>query len=216
MKEAVSKIVTAQRKAAVDFSKEKERILVAERCVLYDLDFNLEQRHHYEVVTTLLHEHRAALGLESEEALREVRQLSINFINGCMGTTLCIQYDPITVGAGIISLAREIYGLGPSLQLVCNLWELTYRDVSHVMFQVISIFDSEDRIEDYRGLRLSPPQDDKQHDAEHNNGNGADGGGDNGGDGGEVRKREDDGGEDESNGKRPRNAKIEEDGDASA
>ncbi|CAM9516903.1 unnamed protein product [Ascophyllum nodosum] len=93
------------------FKRLREKILIAERCVLHTLGFQLTVRHPYlavmELLKRLFAQGRGADGGNGvNKALnRQLNQVTTSFVNDSMLTTVCLQYDPTEIAAAVVYLS---------------------------------------------------------------------------------------------------------------
>ncbi|CBN74652.1 Cycline T [Ectocarpus siliculosus] len=99
------------------FKRLREKILIAERCVLHTLGFQLTVEHPYSVVMSLLKKlftmgKGADGGKGADKALnRQLSQAATSFVNDSLLTTLCLQYRPKQVAAAVVYLSYLYMGL---------------------------------------------------------------------------------------------------------
>jgi hypothetical protein len=85
----------------------KEQVLMAERAVLYTLDFNLHIEHPHATILSELGK-LDIMDPISNQDYRNIPQMAWNFINDSFRTIISLQYEPRTLAISAIYLANEI------------------------------------------------------------------------------------------------------------
>ncbi|GAX77418.1 hypothetical protein CEUSTIGMA_g4863.t1 [Chlamydomonas eustigma] len=85
----------------------KEQVLMAERAVLYALDFNLHIEHPHATILSELGK-LDIMDSSSNQDYRNIPQMAWNFINDSFRTIISLQYEPRILAISAIYLANEI------------------------------------------------------------------------------------------------------------
>ncbi|CAN0137058.1 unnamed protein product [Pylaiella littoralis] len=126
------------------FKRLREKILIAERCVLHTLGFQLTVEHPYCGVMSLLKKlftlgRGADGGKGADKALnRQLSQAATCFVNDSLVTTVCIQYRPSQVAAAVVYLSYLYMGL-PRVDTTLLETELTV--VADICDTILSLYD---------------------------------------------------------------------------
>ncbi|CAB1101714.1 unnamed protein product [Ectocarpus sp. CCAP 1310/34] len=126
------------------FKRLREKILIAERCVLHTLGFQLTVEHPYSVVMSLLKKlftmgKGADGGKGADKALnRQLSQAATSFVNDSLLTTLCLQYRPKQVAAAVVYLSYLYMGLP---RVDTTLLEADVTVVANICDIILSLYD---------------------------------------------------------------------------
>ncbi|CAN0509822.1 unnamed protein product, partial [Ectocarpus sp. 12 AP-2014] len=126
------------------FKRLREKILIAERCVLHTLGFQLTVEHPYSVVMSLLKKlftmgKGADGGKGADKALnRQLSQAATSFVNDSLLTTLCLQYRPKQVAAAVVYLSYLYMGLP---RVDTTLLEADVTVVADICDIILSLYD---------------------------------------------------------------------------
>ncbi|CAM9869163.1 unnamed protein product, partial [Ectocarpus sp. 4 AP-2014] len=126
------------------FKRLREKVLIAERCVLHTLGFQLTVEHPYSVVMSLLKKlftmgKGADGGKGADKALnRQLSQAATSFVNDSMLTTLCLQYRPKQVAAAVVYLSYLYMGLP---RVDTTLLEADVTVVADICDIILSLYD---------------------------------------------------------------------------
>ncbi|CAM9362473.1 unnamed protein product [Ectocarpus fasciculatus] len=126
------------------FKRLREKILIAERCVLHTLGFQLTVDHPYSVVMSLLKKlftmgKGADGGKGADKALnRQLSQAATSFVNDSLLTTLCLQYRPKQVAAAVVYLTYLYMGLP---RVDTTLLEADVTVVADICDIILSLYD---------------------------------------------------------------------------
>ncbi|CAN0039266.1 unnamed protein product, partial [Hapterophycus canaliculatus] len=120
------------------------QILIAERCVLHTLGFQLTVEHPYSTVMSLLKKlftlGRGANGGKgvNKARNRQLSQAANSFVNDSLLTTVCIQYRPSQVAAAVVYLSYLYLGLP---RVDTTLLEMDSTMVAEICDAILSLYD---------------------------------------------------------------------------
>ncbi|KAG7616613.1 Cyclin-like superfamily [Arabidopsis thaliana x Arabidopsis arenosa] len=126
----------AQRKEVYD--QQKKLVLIGEELVLSTLNFDLCISHPYKPLVEAIKKYMV------EDAKTQLAQFAWNFVNDCLRTTLCLQYQPHHIAAGAILLAAEL----PTVDLQ------SYREVLCQEFDITACQLEESKVESSGGVAV--------------------------------------------------------------
>ncbi|AEE84199.1 Cyclin family protein [Arabidopsis thaliana] len=125
----------AQRKEVYD--QQKELVLIGEELVLSTLNFDLCISHPYKPLVEAIKKYMV------EDAKTQLAQFAWNFVNDCLRTTLCLQYQPHHIAAGAILLAAELptVDLQSYREVLCQEFDITPCQLEDIRGQILELYE---------------------------------------------------------------------------
>lgn len=128
-----------------EYAKLKEAVLKTERILLNTVSFDLDIEHPYEAIVSLIKTMRRS-GHVNEDDQRNFSQAAVNFLNDSMRTSMCLQFEPKKIAAGIIFLStvylRKVPQKGPMLKKYWDLLKISERSIRSICEQVMELYDT--------------------------------------------------------------------------
>ena len=120
-------------------------MLKTERILLNTVSFDLDIEHPYEAIVSLIKKMRRS-GHVTETDQRNFSQAAVNFLNDSMRTSMCLQFEPNKIAAGIIFLStvylQKLPQKGPMLKKYWDLLKISERSIRSICEQVMELYNT--------------------------------------------------------------------------
>lgn len=132
--------------------KMKEKILVAERSILYTLGFDIDFDLPYLFVHSLIDKLRKSFKLEdlqSAETRRDFTQMVMKFLNDSLKTSICLQCPPKTIAGTVILIALSLQKIEIDVDKMCEVISVDRNSVTIAMGQILESYEDQGKLTNF-------------------------------------------------------------------
>ncbi|BDA44256.1 Cyclin-T1-4 [Coccomyxa sp. Obi] len=141
----------------------RERVLAAERAIMYALEFNMGILHPYKIALSLVNERGFRLKMHTplRNNLYDLPQIIFNVTNISLQTQLSLQYRAEQIAVAVVHLAMMMLRSEAPLWDGRHWWQhcnVSAAELEDMVFQILNVLDKSSRQVDYSGFGPRLPE----------------------------------------------------------